>query len=486
MTTSLRDIPSVDWVLRLAPVQALIEAHGRAATTDAVRGVLERWRAALGEGEGRALDESPDGTPDESAIAAQVAATLDARAQTSLRPVLNLTGTLLHTNLGRASLAREAIIAVADAAGEVTLEYDLATGRRGERDAHVSGRLCELSGAEAALAVNNNAAALMLLLNSLALRKEVVVSRGELIEIGGSFRLPELMTRAGCKLVEVGTTNRTHLADYEAAVGPRTALILRVHPSNFEITGFTAAVPEAELAALAHIHELPFAVDLGSGALVDYSAYGLPREPLVRESLDHGAELVTFSGDKLMGGPQAGLVVGRAELIGKLARNPMKRALRCDKLTLAALDATLRLYDDPERLGVRLPVLRRLTRPLGELDALGGEIARPLAAVLDGVASVELTASRCQIGSGAQPGATIESRALVLRPEEGRKGGGKRGAKASGRAVEALAAAFRSLPLAVVGRIEDGALWLDLRGLDDAGRLLDQLHQLELAPQPRA
>ncbi len=395
--------------------------------------------------------------------------------------MLNLTGTLLHTNLGRATLAREALNAIADAAGEVTLEYDLATGRRGERDAHVNGRLCDLTGAEAGLAVNNNAAALMLLLNTLSLRKEVVVSRGELIEIGGSFRLPEIMARAGCKLVEVGTTNRTHLADYEAAIGPRTALILRVHPSNFEITGFTAGVPEAELAALAHIHGLPLAVDLGSGALVGLEAFGLSHEPTVRESLDHGADLVTFSGDKLMGGPQAGLVAGRAELVERLARNPMKRALRCDKLCLAALDATLRLYDDPERLAERLPVLRRITRPLVELDALAGEIAGPLRLALDGVASVEIAASGCQIGSGAQPGVLIESRALVLRPESGRNG--RR--KASGRAVEALAAAFRALALPVVGRIEDGALWFDLRGLDDAGRLLDQLDRLDLTPPSR-
>ena len=478
MTTSLRDIPSVDRVLRFAAVRALIEAHGRAAATEAVRGVLDGWRAVLAEGgdDGRSA-------PDEAAIAAQVAARLDARAQTSLRPVLNLTGTLLHTNLGRAPLARAALDAVAAVAGgEASLEYDLATGRRGERDAHVSGRLCRLAGAEAALAVNNNAAALMLVLNTLALRKEVVVSRGELIEIGGSFRLPEIMARAGCKLVEVGTTNRTHLADYEGAIGPRTALILRVHPSNFEITGFTAAVPEAELAALAHLHGLPLAVDLGSGALIDLAPYGLPREPMVRECLDHGADLVTFSGDKLLGGPQAGLVAGRAELVGKLARNPMKRALRCDKLTLAALDATLRLYDDPGRLGMRLPVLRRLTRPLAELDALADEIAGPLGRALAGVASVETASSRCQIGSGAQPGARIESRALVLRPPGGRKGKGKRGA---GRAVEALAAAFRALPLPVIGRIEDGALWLDLRGLDEAGRLLDQIDRLQPKPKPR-
>ena len=435
--------------------------------------MLERWRAALNGADG---SPSP-AAPDDAAIAARVAARLDARAQTSLRPVLNLTGTLLHTNLGRATLAREEVDAIAAVAqSEATVEYDLATGRRGERDAPVADRLCDLTGAEAACVVNNNAAALMLVLNTLSLRKEVVVSRGELIEIGGSFRLPEIMARAGCKLVEVGTTNRTHLADYEAAIGPRTALILRVHPSNFEITGFTAAVPEAELAALAHIHGLPLATDLGSGALVDLAAYGLPHEPLVRESLDHGADLVTFSGDKLMGGPQAGLIAGRAEFVKKLARNPMKRALRCDKLTLAGLDATLRLYDDPERLGMRLPVLRRLSRPLGELDALGGAIEGPLGSALAGAASVEVAASRCQIGSGAQPGARIESRALVLRPEGGRNGG----RKAQGRAVEALAAAFRALPLPVVGRIEDGALWLDLRGLDTAERLLDQLDGLEL------
>ncbi|HVH75392.1 MAG TPA: L-seryl-tRNA(Sec) selenium transferase [Stellaceae bacterium] len=447
-------LPAVDRVLRSPEGAALVARHGRPLVLDTVRAALAGRRA----NGGRASIEE---------ILGDSTARLDALARPSQRRVFNLTGTVLHTNLGRAPLPEEAVAAAVAAMRSATsLEYDIETGRRGERDDHIAGWLKRLTGCEAALAVNNNAGALVLALNSLADGRETIVSRGELIEIGGSFRLPDIMARAGTRLVEVGTTNRTHLADFAAAIGPATGLILKAHTSNYEIRGFTAAVPTARLAALARERGVPFVEDLGSGSLADLSRWGLPHEPTVAQTLSAGADLVTFSGDKLLGGPQAGLVVGRADLVARLAKNPLKRALRLDKIRLAALEAVLRLYADPDRLRERLPALRLLARPEAEIAALARTLLPAVREALAGHADAEIVETRSQIGSGALPVSLLPSAALALRA---------RLPAASGAAVETLARAFRALPVPVVGRIEADRLVLDLRCLEEPAEFVEQL-----------
>ncbi|GIX11035.1 L-seryl-tRNA(Sec) selenium transferase [Elioraea sp.] len=444
MVSTRSPIPSIDRLLRAPQAAVLLERFGRDATLAAFRAEAAAARAALRAG-ARA--------PGEAALIDAAADRLARESAPCLRRVINLTGTVLHTNLGRAPLPEEAIAAAAEAMRHpTTLEFDLATGRRGERDDHLRGLLCALTGAEDATVVNNNAAAVLLVLNTLAKGREVPVSRGELIEIGGSFRMPEIMARAGCRLVEVGTTNRTHARDYREAIGPRTALLMRVHQANFAISGFTARVPDRELAAIAKAAGLPFVVDLGAGALLDLARFGLPPEPTPADALAAGADLVTFSGDKLLGGPQAGLVVGRAELVRRLNRNPLKRALRLDKGRIAALEAVLRLHRAPDRLVARLPALALLARPEASIRAAAERLAAGLAPALGPGWRIAVEPCRSQIGSGALPVERLPSLAVTV----------------AGRRPDLLAARLRALPVPVLGRVADGRLWLDCRCLTEA------------------
>jgi L-seryl-tRNA(Ser) seleniumtransferase len=461
-----RALPSVDRLLKLQPIEALVLRHGRPLVVGIIRALLEEHRAVLAT--------TPSALPpfDEQSFTDAVAARLRAQTAPSLRPVFNLTGTVLHTNLGRAVMPAAAAGAVAQAMTRpVNLEFDLAGGARGERDSHVERWLAKLTGAEASVVVNNNAAAVYLTLNTLALRKEVLVSRGELIEIGGAFRMPDIMARAGCRLVEVGTTNRTHLRDYAAALSPRTAAIMKVHTSNYAIQGFTAAVAEPDLAALAHERGLPFIVDLGSGTLVDLEDYGLPHEPTPRETLAHGADLVTFSGDKLLGGPQSGLIVGKKDLIARVRKNPMKRALRVDKMTLAALEAVLLLYANPERLKDEVPALRWLTRPFADIEAQAQRVLPYVVAALGGRAEAGVVACSSQIGSGSLPVDLLASVGIAV---------GAGAARRRNSLADSVAAAFRALPVPVIGRIKDGAFVMDLRCLDDEAGFVAQLRELKL------
>lgn len=461
-------LPSVDRILGLDGLQPLIASYGRTPVVAAVRDLLESMRKD-------ALAGSHATGWDEDGSVALLGRRLEARMRPMLRPVFNLTGTVLHTNLGRSPMPQEAIEAVAAAMrGACNLEYDLESGARGDRDDLVTGLLSELTGCDAATIVNNNAAAVLLALNTLAPRKEVIVSRGEQIEIGGAFRIPEIMARAGCKLREVGTTNRTHLSDYEAAIGPKTGLILKVHTSNYEVKGFTASVNEQELGALAARSGVPLMVDLGSGALADMTRWGLPREPKPQEAVAHGAAVVTFSGDKLLGGPQAGIIVGNKELIRRIKKNPLKRALRADKMTLAALEAVLRLYRDPESLGRRLTALRLLSRSEDEIRAVAQTILPAVAARLSPHASVEVLSCQSQIGSGALPVDSLPSACIAIRPST--KGRGE------GRALSAIERGFRTLPMPVIGRISDRTFQLDLRCLEssEVPAFIEQLGKLDI------
>jgi len=466
-SSSRQSIPAVHRVLDLPAVQVLSLEFGRELTTNAVRKVLADTREAVANGQEEV---------DEAKIVAGILRFLKSLVTPSLKPVFNLTGTVLHTNLGRAPMPPEAIEAMnIVAAGASNLEYDLATGKRGDRDSHLESWICRLTGAEAATVVNNNAAAVLLVLNSLANRREVPVSRGELVEIGGAFRIPDIMKRAGSKLVEVGTTNRTHLKDFAEAINSKTSMLMKIHTSNYAVEGFTATVPEQDLATLAHQRDVAFVVDLGSGTLVDLTAHGLPPEQTVAETISQGADVVTFSGDKLLGGPQAGIIAGRADLIAKIKKNPIKRALRIDKMTIAALAAIFRLYADKDRLAQRLPSLRLLSRTREDIEATAQRLCDPLANKLPDGFDVAVVDCLSQIGSGALPVDVLPSAALSLTPRTGKRGGGTK--------LKRLAAALRALPVPVIGHIKDGAYVLDMRCLEqtDEARFANQIELIDLS-----
>jgi L-seryl-tRNA(Ser) seleniumtransferase len=451
--------PSIDLLMARPALQAMAQTHGRQAALKAARNALDVWRG----------DTTQAFSAD--AFDASCSQALAAQATMHLRPVFNMTGTVLHTNLGRAVSPPEVIEAVAAVMRQASnLEFNLQSGARGDRDDAIEALLCELTGAQAATAVNNNAAAVMLVLSALANKKEVPVSRGELVEIGGAFRVPDIMRRAGAKLVEVGTTNRTHLHDFDEGITTRTGLVMKIHTSNYVIHGFTASVPIADLAALCKTRGVPFAEDLGAGSLVDMTRWGLPAEPTPQASIAAGVNVVTFSGDKLLGGPQAGLIVGDKALIDKIKKCPLKRALRLDKMTMAALEATLKLYRDPDRLAQRLPTLRLLTRSLEGMQAQAQRLAPAFAAALGAQATVAVLPCRSQIGSGSLPVDRLDGFCVSVQAAPG--------SRRAGSFPDRLSRAMRGLPVPIVGRIEDGQLRLDVRCIDgpeQEAALLEQL-----------
>jgi L-seryl-tRNA(Ser) seleniumtransferase len=443
-----RALPSVSRLLAHRKTEPLLIRFNREYVVQGCRDILDELRRALNDGH---IDTA---ALEEDAILAKLEARLSGSAEATLQRVVNATGTVLHTNLGRAILPQTAIDAVIQAASHpVNLEYDLAQGDRGQREMAVESLLMDLTGAEAATVVNNNAAAVLLALNTLAFGKEVIVSRGELIEIGGAFRIPDIMARSGAILKEVGTTNRTHASDYENAITDRTALLLKVHTSNYRVVGFVADVGLAELVAIGRHRGIAVVEDLGSGALVDLSRYELPKEPVVAERIALGADLVTFSGDKVLGGPQAGLAVGRAALVKQITANPLHRAVRCGKLTIAALEATLRLYLESACIAHAIPTLRMFTRPLADIDNVAQRALPALASALGAGFRVSVQDSTSQIGSGALPTEEIPTKVIAIEHDF--------------MGPHRIAGRFRQARPPIIGRIADDKFLLDARTIFD-------------------
>jgi L-seryl-tRNA(Ser) seleniumtransferase len=446
----LKQLPGVDRVMNLAGGDAALEALPRSVLTNAVRRVIDRLRD-------RMLDTQtplPGHETADAEILRQAAAIAECAMRPNLQPVVNGTGVVVHTNLGRSLLAAEAVENVRRISERYSnLEYDLGAGRRGSRHTPVEGLLSEISGAEAAMVVNNNAAAVLLCLDTLARNREVIVSRGELVEIGGAFRVPDVMEKSGAMLREVGTTNRTHLKDYAAAVGENTALLLKVHQSNFSIVGFTKAVSLKELAGLGRPLKIPVMEDLGSGTFVDFSAYGLQKEPTVQESVAAGVDVVTFSGDKLLGGPQAGLIVGRKDIIDRVKTNPLARALRIDKMTLAALESTLRLYRDERRAVAEIPTLAMVTMSPSAVEGRAERLAVRLKAAGGRRIRIEQITGISKAGGGALPLLDLPSRCLAIQVE--------------GRSASAVESQMRANDPPIIGRIENDRFVLDVRTLSE-------------------
>jgi L-seryl-tRNA(Ser) seleniumtransferase len=434
MTDARRDLPSVSALLETSGVRSLLEQHPRRVVLDAVRSAVDAARTSGGT------------ERTEQQWVESIASAVRTSTQPSLRRVINATGVVLHTNLGRAPLADVAVRAIEEIAGGFSnLEYDIETGQRGSRYSHCVGLLRQLTGAEDALVVNNCAAAMVLALNALAQRKEVLVSRGELVEIGGSFRIPDIMARSGARLVEVGTTNRTHDDDYRRAITPKTGAIVKVHRSNFTIEGFTSDVTVERLAFIAAEHGLPVIHDLGSGLMLPLDAYGLSGEPTASSALAAGPSLVLMSGDKLLGGPQAGIILGASSVVAKLRKNPFARAMRVDKLTLSALEATLRLYLEPERALKEIPVLAMLTASQSEIEERARSVSHTLG---QGGVETDVTPSSASVGGGAFPTIEMPSAGVVV----------------AGPTVETEEKLRRAEP-SVIGRIVDGRLLLDFRSV---------------------
>jgi L-seryl-tRNA(Ser) seleniumtransferase len=440
-----RQIPSLDRVLASPEMATLITAYPRDAVVETLRAVLDECRQRIRAGE----EVTPDALSP-GALARTVEQRLAVRFAPALRRVINTTGTVIHTNLGRSLLSEWVCEQMSRVASHyINLEYDLEGGERSHRDYITEGLLCELTGAEAATVVNNNAAAVLLCLNTMAQGREVIVSRGELIEIGGAFRIPDVMASSGAILREVGTTNRTHARDYRNAINENTGLLLKVHPSNYAILGFTSSVDIADLVVIGRERGIPTMEDLGSGALVDLSQYGLPKEPVVLDQVAVGTDLITFSGDKLLGGPQAGIIVGKPEWIERIRKNPLMRALRLSKLTISALEATLRLYRRPELLRERLPTLRMLARPLDEIAAVAAQVRDGLAEAFGDTAEVTVVDGQSQVGSGSFPIEALPSKCIAIAPRT--------------RSAEAFDAAFRRADPPVIARIRDDCVLMDLR-----------------------
>ena len=451
-TNLLRELPSVDRLLKHPLCEALLSRYNRDYVTRRCRETLDEVRADLRQGKGRTEVK-------EESILSRLEDRILAESQPGHVRVINATGTILHTNLGRALLPQVAIDAMAAVARDaVNLEYDLTAGKRGRREGAIQKLLVELTGAEAATVVNNNAAAVLLGLNTLAQGKEVIVSRGELIEIGGAFRIPEIMAKSGAILKEIGSTNRTHAADYENAIHEKTALLLKVHTSNYKVVGFTSEVALDQLVAIGKKHGIPVMEDLGSGALIDLSRYGLPKEPIVAECIRAGADIVTFSGDKILGGPQAGLMVGSKELILRTNQNHLQRALRCGKLTLAALEATLRLYRQAPAITEAIPTLKTFTRPLDAIRMLAEEVLPKLQQALGTGFRLAIESSTSQIGSGALPTEELPTVVIAVTHEK--------------EPARRLAERFRRADPPIIGRIRDDRFLLDLRTIFDAEDLI--------------
>lgn len=442
----MRNLPSVDRVLAHPAVMEAASNAPRSTAVEAVRLAVEEARQAIKAGaSGKSLSID--------AIAYRACEIIGQVTLPSLKPAINASGVIIHTGLGRSVLAEEAVEALRRAASQhCTLEIDIETGRRGSRISHVANLLCKLTGAEAAAVVNNNAAAVMLAIGTIARGRDVLISRGELVEIGGRFRMPEVIEAAGCRLVEVGTTNRTRISDYEAAVTENTALILKVHPSNYWIVGFTEEVSIEELVELGRKARVPVMHDIGSGALIDMNQFGLKNEPMVQDSMRAGCDIAAFSGDKLLGSVQAGILVGRKDIIEECRRNPLARAFRVDKLTLAGLEATLRIMIEPNEALKKIPTLRYISRPADEIAELANKLAGRLKKTLGKEFDVSTEETASKVGGGSLPGQDIPSTAVVIRSKR--------------MGAEEIAAFFRKHSTAIIGRVENEAFMLDMRTVE--------------------